>query len=439
VIDPVIWLPVILGSAVGLIGGLLPGVGILTFTILFWSLLDSWTVIQCVAWFMSAVLTAQFVGSVVATHFGVLGETSSYPATIEGFRLFRQGQGPMAIRAAAIGSLVATVVALLIFSTIGIAVDWIAGWYRTVFQVFIITGVLIAVCFVSQERSWLSKMVQVPIGLALGVLGDNSMHDFTMDLGPIKVENSLPLIPLLVGIYALPNLIRGHHSIIHTITSQIQQRVQKFHHWWTAVWYSLVGFVLGLTPGLPTDIASNVSYRLQQYVEQLKGIYHTKGSVGCLTAAESANNSAAVSSMLPLLLFGVPITVSESLLYSIISAKGHVFSPLSFDHDIVINLLVGLTAVGVFSYVLSDLLSASLVKFYLWLKHKALFVIGTLLVLAVIWAGIQQYSLVEYVCTMLAGLCAAAVFRRTDFYVLIFAFAISRHAVENFIRLSFLL
>lgn len=438
-IDHSVLLPTALGFATGVLGGLLPGVGILTFTVLFWPMLDTWSAIQCLAWFMSVMLTAQFVGSIVATHFGVLGETSSYTATVEGFRLFQQGRGDLAIKAAAIGSLVATIVALLIFSLVGAAVDWIAAWYRTTFQVVIIITVLITVCFISQERSWISKITQCVTGVSLGVIGDTSMHDFTVDLGIIKIEHSLALVPLLVGLYVLPNLVRGHHAILHAVTVRVHRGVDKFSHWGTAAFYSAVGFVFGLTPGLTTDIASNISYRLQQYRERLTRIYNDKGSVGCLTAAESANNSAAISCMLPLLLFGVPITISESLIYSIISAKGHVFSPSNFDESLITTLLIGLTMVGVASYLISTWLSQALVSFYLWFRNKAIYVIGILLVGAVIWAGMSQHSLSEYVFTMMAGLTLAAMFRRTDFYVLIFAFAISKHAVENFIRLTHLL
>ena len=42
-----------------------------------------------------------------------------------------------------------------------------------------------------------------------------------------------------------------------------------------------------------------------------------------LTAAETANNSASFSMLLPLLLLGIPITGSEAFLYNIVVNNGH--------------------------------------------------------------------------------------------------------------------
>jgi hypothetical protein len=106
---------------------------------------------------------------------------------------------------------------------------------------------------------------------------------------------------------------------------------------------------------------------------------------------------------------------------------------------LIVNLLIGLSAVGILSYVISGSLSQLLVKFYLWLRHKTMWLIGVLLLFAVIWTGINEYSLPEYVGTLILGLTIAGIFWRTNFYILIFAFAISNHAVENLIRLKFLL
>lgn len=67
--------------------------------------------------------------------------------------------------------------------------------------------------------------------------------------------------------------------------------------------YSIVGCLCGLIPQLGATISSYLSYT----IEKLRG----KSAIDRITASETANNGAAVTGWLPLLLFGVPFNGSE--------------------------------------------------------------------------------------------------------------------------------
>ena len=60
-----------------MMAGLLPGVGMMTLMVLILPLASLFSVFDLVSFYTAALITTQFTGSVVATHFGIPGEPSS--------------------------------------------------------------------------------------------------------------------------------------------------------------------------------------------------------------------------------------------------------------------------------------------------------------------------------------------------------------------------
>ena len=67
-----------------------------------------------------------------------------------------------------------------------------------------------------------------------------------------------------------------------------------------------------------------------RYEKRMEKNYRA-GSMKCLVASETANNSGGFSMLIPLLILGIPIVPSEALLYDINASKGFVFGASTFD------------------------------------------------------------------------------------------------------------
>ena len=93
---------VVLGTLLGFVSGLVPGVGNTIMIIASYPLLKDASLLQMLLYYLAIISSSQFSGSVVATVFGIPGESSSLPAVIEGNRMFRRGVGNFAISNAAI-------------------------------------------------------------------------------------------------------------------------------------------------------------------------------------------------------------------------------------------------------------------------------------------------------------------------------------------------
>ena len=77
---------------------------------------------------------------------------------------------------------------------------------------------------------------------------------------------------------------------------------------------SFIGFWCGLIPGVTNILGSYLSANF------------VKKDLNKIAAAEAANNSGALSSLLPLIILGIPIVGSEVLIFYLIVTKGFTFS-----------------------------------------------------------------------------------------------------------------
>jgi putative tricarboxylic transport membrane protein len=88
---------VVLGTVLGFISGLVPGVGNTIMIVMSYPLLKDASMLQMLLYYLAIISSSQFSGSIIATVFGVPGESSSLPAVVEGNRMFNRGVGNFAI------------------------------------------------------------------------------------------------------------------------------------------------------------------------------------------------------------------------------------------------------------------------------------------------------------------------------------------------------
>ena len=96
--------PILFGSLLGLISGLLPGVGNFVLLLIATPILLTMNPTDILITYTALVSISQYIGSVPATMFGIAGESSSFPAVIEAKKLKSVDEVSEAISGAAIGS-----------------------------------------------------------------------------------------------------------------------------------------------------------------------------------------------------------------------------------------------------------------------------------------------------------------------------------------------
>jgi putative tricarboxylic transport membrane protein len=424
------------GIFVGLVSGMLPGLTMITPTLVLLPWLFQLTAAQIILWYATVLITHQFIGSVIATYYSVPNDDAHWPAVLEGHALYKRGSGPEAIQAAAFAHVITMIMSLLLMLAISDVSNQIALFFDTRIQAAIIILVITGVFAVNSEPVWVKSLMLI-CGTALGFLGELNRQYLHWDISytDINFSDGIPAVPLIVGIFALPNCIKNNQQLLSTVNvAQLQTKFSDFRYYFTSIFHGLLGFIFGLTPMLTNDVAANVSYNLQKWWRNFRQKYRP-GDVSCLVAAESAANSGAVISLMPLLLLGIPITASEAMIYSVLNSKGYAFSLSNYDSYLIPEILGCLILVGIVNYIISGPLSEMFGKLYLFLKDRALSVILLLLAASVLYQGYNLYSLKEYLTVMLSGFIIGYSCKKYNFYVLIFCFLMASHTLDIFLRM----
>ena len=422
-----------LGIVFGVMAGLLPGVGMMTLMVLILPLASLFSVFDLVSFYTAALITTQFTGSVVATHFGIPGEPSSIPATIDGHALHKQGKTSQAIMISAYGSFIAGLISLIFLFVLGQYLDDIFSYFNTYFNVILLSFVMLLLLLSNSKNSF-DRFVFPLIGLFLGSVGPMPDDSFSY-FGTFNVEAlelGIPMVPLLLGLYTFPLLInlKKQEQVTGMVPKFQWSEVKiKIKHTIIAFYYSVLGFILGFIPGIGVDVVSNITHSLQKKFKKDREL--------CLMAAESSNNSAAFAIILPLLLFGLPTSSSQAVLYEMIVQKNFLLGPISFNGFLsVMGQTVFLASITGFLIAgpMSSMISNVFARFHRYINTFLMI----FLVALMLWFGYVELNVWMYLIVFFSSTVFGLVFRNYNVLKIIYFYIIADFVFENLLRMAYL-
>lgn len=415
-----------LGVLGGIFAGLVPGIGVFTTLILLYPLLLELTLVQLLILYIPLASISQFIGSVPALYFKIPGESTSFIATEYGHKLFMKGHHDL-IPLTAIGSFVATLLsAIVIFSLPYLYESMFYYFLSTKFIFFLI--LLTGACLVATSKNnWLLSTAMIIAGMVLGNIGFNaSTGKFFGTFDNEWLSYGIPMFPLIVALYVLPNILGLDSSGVNgrTIDNAYIKSVGNLKQYITKM---LSGSVIGMVAGFVPIIGKIVG------VSASRAVYK-KSDKESVIAAESSNNSSIFTAMIPLFLFGVPITLGEILIYNV--AETNYDLKNEFQNILTTGLLpLIIVASGVIGLMLSWPLARYCTKIFrlppMFLKTVFL----TLVLASLLYIGFMKHMVWYYILILLAFLPVGHLLRNNDVIPLIFSFIFAKISMTIFERI----
>ena len=410
-------------------------------------LLDS-TLLQLLLFYMALTSTSQFSGSVVATVFGVPGEASSLPAVKEGKKLFTRGLGNIAISNAAMGSVVGAFIALsMVLITLPTAVEMITKFYNNDIQAVILLFASLSI-IILLGHSILQNVILFTFGFSDIVHWSNesAQRAFAGDYIPYdmfpELYSGLPLFPVMVSLYVLPTLlqVKSQFSDYKSEQRYIDNTPVAIHikeyckNFTSSIRGSFIGSFIGLVPHVGTSVSTNLSYAYEKYIGKRKKTYRKDGDLKSLVSAETSNNATIMTQLMPLLLLGIPITSSETLLLAIIDINTYI---INYTTTIETNLFLHLSLWFVIVNILGLILCWPAVKYINILRkinmNYMLIATGVLMCGLVVYTGSLEMDAWYYTTVMIVLAPIGYLLRNTEPLVLIVAFILQDKIIEAFI------
>jgi putative tricarboxylic transport membrane protein len=423
--------PILFGSLLGLISGLLPGVGNFVLLLIATPILLTMNSTDILITYTALVSISQYIGSVPATMFGIAGESSSFPAVIEAKKLKSVDEVSEAISGAAIGSFYGSFIVVALCFIFAPYLDNIKYLFSTKLYVILLSTSLILMCIISKQ-SIVTNVLLVIFGLFLGSIGYNTAFSTPfLTFDNIYLYSGLPFIVVSIMLFAVPQLLQNtkikDSSDFFNIPSKF-----KIHRLniLTSTIYSFIGFITGLVPGLTTVLSSYTAYFVSTVI--------TDNPIKRIVASETANNSGAFSQLLPMLLFSIPILSSEAYLLNLLDMKG--FNPNYLEvSSLITAICVSLIAINLIGLLLAWPMAKYIGYLYAIKMSTIMYFLLFLLLLLVVYLGYAHNSLNFYLLSCIGLLPITYLLRNIDTTPLVFAFLIQDPLLDNILRLPALL
>ena len=418
---------VLLGCAMGLFAGLMPGLGYTTTLLLAFPLLFNMSILELLIIYLSVVTISIYVGSVPATLYGIPGDTASMPAVYESRNLKSEKQVSQAISGAAFGGFFGSVSVALFCLLMVNYLDAIKHFYSTALFLALLTLASFVIIRSAGNKVSVSLLLFVA-GFVLGLVGYNRHLDTPILVFSNEMYAGLPTAVVLTTLFAVPNIAfylnyfksnkKDPNKESNSVLSIYFLNPIK------STFFSIVGFITGMVPGLTTIMSSMVCYNIMSYF--------TKDPVRRIVASEVGNNAGAFSCLLPLLIFGVPIAGSEAILLFFLEQNG--FSNKTIEigplmGDLVNNYLL----INLIGLILAWPLS-NLVKYFYCFDLRYVFgIVLVLLFLSLMYSAWDNHSVWYYSVLMIILTPIGVALRNLQMLPLVFAYLISERYVGSLI------
>jgi putative tricarboxylic transport membrane protein len=302
----------------GAIVGLLPGLPAMIGLIILLPLFANWPVEAILLFFSCYICVTQYFGSVSALLFRIPGESSSIPALDAGKKLKLFTSIAKAYRATALTSFVASLVGIALFLVIFLVFQHYWPYIFSVkFTVLFLTALL--VLLIAQNKHYIFNTVLIVLGILLSQNSDfivlhklcTATDWFCFLRSPM--DNNL----VLISLFSVPLLfykLTDHSVPVATTSGYLPSWRSILPTYKKGISHGFLGFIVGFTPGAGLTLASNLSASIERQKNPHKYLSY-------VAAAEAANNSAAISCIIPFLFLGLPITPSELIIDQFLTTK----------------------------------------------------------------------------------------------------------------------
>ncbi len=333
------FVPLFLGTLIGLIGGALPGVTITMTIIIVLPFTFGLDPLQGLVTMTGVYVGGSAGGAITAALIGIPGTPSAITTTFDGFPMTQKGQPGRAvwlgIWSSFLGGLLGGV--FLIGATGPLAAIALEFGPWEYFALFVFALSMVAGL---TEGSLVKGLLSGAIGLAITIVGSDpimSVPRFT--LGTEFLRNGFPFLPVLIGIFAFAQLMTDIEkmSAADRTSAPVKAPPLTVSHlkvlWeilsrpFLLVWSTLVGILIGVLPAIGGSAATVMAYDQAKKFSRNPERFG-KGNPEGIIASEASCNANVGGSLVTIMAFGIPGDAVTAVMLGAMTIHGIQSGPL---------------------------------------------------------------------------------------------------------------
>jgi len=306
----------LLGTAIGVLPGIGPVPTIAMLLPITYSLSPTTALIMLAGIYYGA----QYGGSTTSILVNLPGESSSVVTCIDGYQMARRGRAGAALTISALGSFFAGTVATMIIAAFAPALAEVAFKFGPAeYFSLLLVGMLGAVMLA--HGSALKAVAMIVLGVLLGLVGtDVNSGVERFSLGVPELADGINFVVVAMGLFAFSEIIKN----LEQTAEQREVFTENVKDMWltkeevkesvpAVLRGTALGSLLGILPGGGAVVASFAAYAFEKKVSKTPERFG-KGAIAGVASPESANNAAAQTSFIPMLVLGLPANATMALM-----------------------------------------------------------------------------------------------------------------------------
>jgi TctA family transporter len=331
-----------LGCAIGIVMGAIPGMGGAIGLVLLLPFTFSLEPVAAFALLLSSWASTSTSGAITSVLLGVPSTAASQATVLDGFPMAKRGEAARALGASFTASAIGGVCGA---AALGISLPLILPVILAFEspEQFMLGMLGLAMVGSLSGTSIVKGVAAAFFGLWLATIGlpeSQAIPRYTF--GTLFLLDKLPLIPVLLGLFAIPEVMElaiKNAPIAQTGEASDNRKDllegvrDAFKHWWLVVRCSVIGAYIGMLPGLGASIVGWVTYaHAKQSVKD--DSQFGQGDVRGLLAPEAANNALRGGALIPTLTLGIPGSVGTAILMGALIMQGLRPGPSMLDSEL---------------------------------------------------------------------------------------------------------
>lgn len=349
VFQPDVLLLIFVGVAIGNIFGCIPGLNAPIAVALALPITFILEINSAVALIMGLYCGCCSGGLISAILLRIPGTAANVATTFDGYPMAQKGRATEALSFGAFASFFGGVfssICLLLFAPLLANLAIAFGPWEYFGTAFLS---LILVCFLMHDKM-IKGLIAVCIGLLLNTVGMSPVDGIAAryTFGSAALESGFNLIVVIIGIFAVPELIKQAGKLKEKINRMPLQNKKFFipkgkvvkRNIKTMFAGSVIGTTIGILPGMGSGAAGLISYEQAKRTSKHPENFGTGCEEG-IFSCESANNATTGGALIPMLSLGVPGDTVTAIIMGALLLQGVTPGPfLSMNQPVLFRTII---------------------------------------------------------------------------------------------------
>ncbi|MCL2856429.1 MAG: tripartite tricarboxylate transporter permease [Oscillospiraceae bacterium] len=357
----------LLGTAIGIMGGVLPGISTVMTVAFVATFTFGMNPLLAVLLLAATHKSAAYAAAIPAILLNIPGTPGSAASVLDGYPMAKKGEGSLALSIIAITSFFGNTVGVVLFLVfmplfIPIAMNFLS------YEMFWISIFGVVICAQLSKGDFVKGLISAVMGIILGTVGLDPLYGaMRLTMNQSFLNAGIPLIPAMVGLFGMSEVFSGVAKANPEPIKVVAGKLFRWKEWWPHKWMafrvSVIGFIVGILPGVGPNVAAFMGYDHAKSSSKNKDEFG-QGSVEGLIGAETGNNSMAPGSYACLLTLGVPGDASTAVVLGVLLVHGLQPGATFMNNNPawVYTIALGMLITGVMFLILGSILNRAFVK-----------------------------------------------------------------------------